>query len=96
MVETIINLIANVCITIGMTFFMIGVFGRNNKTIEKLPKIEVTLLKIALSATAAGALFNVLSLSSPNISEIVLNAGLGALFIWTAFFHWKYFVKKKK
>ncbi len=95
MVETIINLIANVCITIGMTFFMIGVFGRNNKTIEKLPKIEVTLLKIALSATAAGALFNVLSLSSPNISEIVLNAGLGALFIWTAFFHWKYFVKKK-
>jgi hypothetical protein len=74
---------------------MIGVFGRNNKTIEKLPKIEVTLLKIALSATAAGALFNVLSLSSPNISEIVLNAGLGALFIWTAFFHWKYFVKKK-
>jgi len=95
MVETIINLIANVCITIGMTFFMIGVFGRNNKTIEKLPKIEVILLKIALSATAAGALFNVLSLSSPNISEIVLNVGLGALFIWTAFFHWKYFVKKK-
>jgi hypothetical protein len=95
MVETIINLIANVCITIGMTFFMIGVFGRNNKTIEKLPKIEVILLKIALSATAAGALFNVLSLSSPNISEIVLNVGLGTLFIWTAFFHWKYFVKKK-
>jgi hypothetical protein len=93
--ETIINLIANICITIGMTFFMIGVFGRNNKTLEKLPKIEVILLKIALSATAAGSLFNVLSFSTPHPSEIVLNAGLGMLFIWTAFFHWKYFVKKK-
>jgi hypothetical protein len=93
--ETIINLIANICITLGMTFFIIGVFGRTNKTLEKLPKIEVALLKIALSATASGSLFNVLSFSTPQPSEIVLNVGLGMLFIWTAFFHWKYFVKKK-
>jgi phosphotransferase system glucose/maltose/N-acetylglucosamine-specific IIC component len=78
-----------------MTFFIIGVFGRTNKTLEKLPKIEVALLKIALSATASGSLFNVLSFSTPQPSEIVLNVGLGMLFIWTAFFHWKYFVKKK-
>jgi hypothetical protein len=78
-----------------MTFFIIGVFGRRSETLEKLPKIETILLKIALSATAAGSLFNVLTLSTPHGSEILLNVGLGTLFIWTAFFHWKYFVKKK-
>lgn len=94
--ETFINLVANMLIVFGMTFFIIGVFGRRSDTIEKLPWVERVFLKVALSATASGALFNMLTASTPNVSEIILNFGMGLLFTWTSFFHWKYFVKKKK
>jgi hypothetical protein len=93
--ETILNLIANMMITFGMTFFIIGVFGRKSQTIEKLPLLEKIFLRVALSATAAGSLFNLLTASTPNISEIIMNIGMGLLFTWTSFFHWKYFVKTK-
>lgn len=93
--ETIINLIANSLITLGMTFFIIGVFGRKSQAVENLNRIERFLLKIALCITAAGSLFNVLTFSTPSTSEIVLNSGFGLLFTWAAWFHWKYFVIKK-
>ena len=93
--ETVINLIANSLITLGMMFFIIGVFGRKSKVIESMNPIERFLLKIALCASAAGALFNVLTLSTPTMSETLLNVGMGLLFTWAAWFHWKYFVKKK-
>lgn len=93
--ETIINLLANSLITLGMTFFIIGVFGRKSQVIENLNKIERFLLKLALCVTASGSLFNVLTFSTPNDSEIVLNSGFGLLFTWASWFHWKYFVIKK-
>lgn len=93
--ETIINLIANSLITLGMTFFIIGVFGRKSQAVEKMNRIERFLLKVALCTTAAGSFFNVLTFSTPTTSEIVLNSGFGLLFTWAAWFHWKYFVKKK-
>lgn len=79
-----------------MTFFIIGVFGRKNETLERLPKMEVILLKISLSSIVSGALFNILTLSTPSKSEIFMSFGLGLLFVWAALFHWKYFVKSKK
>lgn len=93
--EMVINLIANSFIVLGMTFFILGVFGRKSKVVESLHPIERFLLKIALCSTAAGSLFNVLTFSTPAPSEIFLNVGLGLLFIWAAWFHWKYFVKNK-
>ena len=93
--QTLINLIANSFITFGMMFFIIGVFGRRSKVIESMNVVEKLFLKVGLCATAAGSLYNVLILSTPPLSEIVLNVGLGLLFIWAAWFHWKYFVKKK-
>lgn len=93
--ETVVNLIANSLIVLGMTFFIIGVFGRKSQAIENLNKIERFLLKLTLCITAAGSLFNVLTFSTPNDSEIVLNSGFGLLFAWAAWFHWKYFIIKK-
>lgn len=95
-IATIINLIANSLITIGMTFFIIAVFGRRSKVIESMNFIERLFLKTALCASAAGALLNVLTLSTPSMSESLLNVGMGILFTWAAWFHWKYFVKKKQ
>ena len=93
--ETIINLIANSLITLGMMFFIIGVFGRKSPVIESMNIIEKLLLRVALCASASGALLNVLTLSTPPITEAILNTGLGLLFVWAAWFHWKYFVNKK-
>lgn len=94
-ITTIINLISNSFIVLGMTFFILGVFGRKSQTVENLNKIERALLKVALCVTAAGSLYNVLTFSAPPTSEVVMNAGFGLLFIWAAWFHWKYFVIKK-
>ena len=92
--ELIINLIANICIVIGMSFFIIGVFGRSSQVVDSINPLERFLLKLGLCSVTAGSLFNILTLSTPNISEVALNVGLGILFIWAAIFHWKYFVKK--
>jgi len=89
-----INLIANVMVMISVTFFIIGVFGRRSHVIESMPTWEQYFLRIALSMLAAGSLLNVLTFSTPHATEVILNVGVGLLFTWAAWFHWKYFVKK--
>ena len=89
-----INLIANVMVMISVTFFIIGVFGRRSPMIDKMPMGEQYFLRVALSTLAAGSLLNVLTFSTPHATEVILNVGVGLLFTWAAWFHWKYFVKK--
>lgn len=90
----IISLVSNLMIIIGGSFFIISVFGRKSPTIESLPFFERWAIKAALAITAAGSLFNLLYMVVPPWSEIMLNFGLGGIFIWGAFFHFKYFVWK--
>ncbi len=91
----IVNLIANALITIGVSLFMIFVYGKSGM-IDKLPYFEKMFIKVALAATACGALFNVLTVPLPQNPEIIFNCGLSLVFIWAAWFHFKYFVKNKK
>ena len=90
-----INLVANVMTTLSVTFFIIGVFGRKSKMIEQMPIAEQYFLRFALATLASGSLLNVLTLSTPHTTEVILNLGVGLLFSWAAWFHWKYFVNKK-
>lgn len=90
-----INLIANILIMVSVTFFIIGVFGRKNIMIERMPIFEQYFLRVALSTLGAGALLNVLTYDHPSLSELVFNVGTGLIFAWAAWFHWTYFVKKK-
>jgi hypothetical protein len=90
----IINLIANILITIGISLFMVFVYGRST-VIDKLPIFEKWIIKIALAVTACGSLFNVLTLSTPQTPEILFNSGLAVVFVWAAWFHFKYFVKNE-
>lgn len=89
-----INLIANILVVLSVTFFIIGVFGRKSPVIDRMPLYEQYFLRISLSMLAAGSLLNVLTVSTPHITEVVLNLGVGLVFTWAAWFHWKYFVKK--
>lgn len=89
-----INLIANILVVLSVTFFIIGVFGRKSPVIDRMPLYEQYFLRISLSMLAAGSLLNVLTVSTPHLTEVVLNLGVGLVFTWAAWFHWKYFVKK--
>ena len=88
------HIISNIMIILGGSFFIISVFGRKSRVIEELPNIERWAIKASLAITAAGSLFNLLYMQPTPWSEIVLNIGLGGIFIWGAFFHFKYFVWK--
>jgi hypothetical protein len=89
----VINLIANILLTIGITLFMVFIYGRSTM-IDKLPFLERIIIKIALAMSACGAFFNVLTITASHESEILFNSGLAVVFIWAAWFHFKYFVKK--
>jgi hypothetical protein len=92
----IINFIANIMICISVTLFIIAVFGSQNKVIMSMNVFEKFLIKLGLSITSCGSLFNVLTLSTPNKTEILLNVGLALIFTWAVHFHFKYFIKNKK
>jgi hypothetical protein len=85
---TIINALANGILTAGVSAFMIMLY-RSDGVVRRWPMTGSVLLKISLVATASGALFNCLTLSTPTISEIVLNCGLAGVFAWAAAFHAK-------
>lgn len=91
-----LNLFANAIMMVSVTFFIIGVFGRRSKMIEAMPQFEQYFLRTSLSTVAAGALLNILTISTPHLTEVILNVGIGLLFTWAAWFHWKYFVTKRK
>lgn len=88
----ILNAIANILIAISISAFMIFVFGKSN-TMNKVSTFERLTIKIGLAFVSAGSLFNFLTLSNPQYSEVLLNIGLAIVFTWGAFFHFKYFVK---
>lgn len=88
--------VSNIMIVIGGSFFIIAIFGRKSKTMESLPEIERWAIKIALSITVSGAFYNVLVGVDTTTGQVILDLGLGLIFIWAANFHYKYFIFKNK
>ena len=85
---TIVNAIASGILTAGVSAFMIMLY-RSDGVVRRWPMTGSILLKISLSFTASGALFNGLTLSTPPTSEIILNCGLAGVFAWATIFHAK-------
>lgn len=92
----IINLISNVVLTVSFAAFLIFLFGRENSLIHKLNGISTIGVKVGLSICTAGALYNVLTFSSPPISEVILNVGMAFVFCWAAWFHYQRFVNPSR
>lgn len=69
-----------------MVCFYILLF-RSESVVHKWPLIGHWTLKLGLVMSGCGALLNCLTLSTPPISEVVLNAGQASLFLWAVFFH---------
>ena len=90
---TFINLLSNCIIGTSIMLFVISVFGRRDHPIWE-NKYRAYLAKVGLGISGCGALLNVLNLSTPNVTEIVLNIGLSLNFCWLSW--WQYAESKRR
>lgn len=90
---TAINVISNLIILTSVFMFIISVFGRADHPIWQT-KFKAYLAKIGLCISGCGALANILTLPTPNSTEIVLNVGLSLNFAWLSL--WQYSEYKKQ
>lgn len=79
-----------------MLAFIIFCFGRSDSAIYKYGQVQAYGLKFGLITICLGSLANLFTLSDPPFSELILNIGLAALFVWAAIFHYFVFVAKKQ
>jgi len=86
--DTILNAVANTFIFASILSLIIFTFGRTNSVIYKYGTIQSYLVKIALIVVSLGSLSNLLTLSTPPFTEILLNLGLAGLFTWATYFYY--------
>jgi len=84
--STAINAAANGILAASALHLVFRVFGHPESTIWRKPWAAV-LCKAATTVTVCGALWNLLTLSSPATSEIMLNIGIAANFAWISFYY---------
>jgi len=83
---TYINLVPSSMITISVTAFMFLV-QHEDSPIQKKSFLVRSWIRFSLIAVAAIGLFNVINLSTPHWSVILLNFSIGLLFTWAFFWH---------
>ena len=88
-----LNVLSNLIIFSSIFMFVISVFGRADHPIWET-KYRAYLAKAGLCISGCGALLNVLTLSAPTQTEIILNVGLSLNFCWLSW--WQYGESKKR
>lgn len=85
-IATAINATANGILAVSALHLVFRVFGHPESAIWKRP-FAAMLCKAATTVTVCGALWNLLTLSSPAASEVMLNIGISLNFLWISFFY---------
>jgi len=83
---TAINAAANGVLAVSALHLVFRVFGHPESAIWRRPWAAV-LCKTATTVTVCGATWNLLTLSSPAASEVMLNIGIALNFLWISFFY---------
>ena len=83
---TLINATANGILAVSALHLVFRVFGHPESAIWRKPWAAM-LCKGATTVTVCGAFWNLLTLSSPAASEVLLNIGIAANFVWISFFY---------
>jgi protein-S-isoprenylcysteine O-methyltransferase Ste14 len=91
---TIINVVSNCTISFSAAALLIHIFGDPDNAVWG-NHIKAWLAKFGLSIVVCGALSNVLTLSTPNVTEILLNVGMSITFFWLSWWQWEQFKKIK-
>lgn len=87
-----VNVISNIVILVSVIYFLTNVL-KDKSLLDKYPFMNTIFLRAMLSFTGIGSLMNIVYHPHPHITEIILNIGLGGLFVWAAHFHHKYIYK---
>lgn len=87
---TILNVISNITIAFSAGALLIHILGDPDNSIWD-DTIKAYLAKLGLSITTCGAVVNVLTLSTPNKTEILLNVGMSVTFFWLSRWQWEQF-----
>lgn len=87
----IINSISDLIIAVSLIFFLYFVYNENGK-IKKINIFERLFVRIALAFGAAGCLYDFLSCG--NDAAFLVHLSFAMIFVWGAYFHYKYFIKK--
>lgn len=93
--ETIINAAANCTTVVSALGLLIHIFGDPSNKIWN-NSIKAYLAKAGLCITICGATSNVLTLSTPPITEVVLNVGISITFFWLSWWQWETFKETQK
>lgn len=80
---TVINVASNAIIGLSIILFIISVFGNPEHSVWE-NKARAYLCKIGLGICGCGALMNVLTFSTPPLTEVILNVGLAMNLTWLA------------
>jgi hypothetical protein len=83
---TAINATANAILAVSALHLVFRVFGHPESAIWRRPWAAV-LCKTATTITVCGSIWNLLTLSSPAASEVMLNIGISLNFLWISFFY---------
>jgi hypothetical protein len=83
---TLINATANGILAVSALHLVFRVFGHPESAIWQNPWAAL-LCKTATTVTVCGAIWNLLTLSSPAASEVMLNIGISLNFLWISFFY---------
>ena len=78
---TVVNVLANCLIVVSMTHLVLRVFGRPDSSIYR-NKFAAIVCKVAACVTICGAVSNILTLSTPTWTEVLLNFGVSLNFLW--------------
>lgn len=90
---TIINAIANCTTAISAIGLLIHIFGDPTNSIWD-NKIKAWLAKVGLTVTVCGSVANVLTLSTPIYTEVLLNCGISLTFFWLSWWQFEQFKEK--
>ena len=93
--ETATNLVSNCTIAFSSAALLIHIFGDPDNSIWN-NNIKAYLAKFGLSITTCGAILNMLTLSTPNRTEIILNVGMSMTFFWLSWWQWEQFHAMKE
>lgn len=90
---TVINAVANCTTAMSAIGLLIHIFGDPDNPIW-INKLQAWLAKAGLSLLICGAISNVLTLSTPAKTEVLLNCGMSITFFWLSL--WQYTQFKEK
>ena len=96
MIAVAINEASNLVMCVSVIMMYVYLYGDKTKVVHKWSFVGHWTLKLGLIGIICGSALNVLTLSDPPMTEVVLNVGLAMTFVWAYLFHRKMFNERIK